>query len=192
MTTTILKAASSGLEPLISRADEIRSGQSPDAYLKQRLAQAANALDRSGQLAARVAVANEALAKFTAILYSADADGALPNIDRVTWRIRIPAPWGRSGWRKWELRAWEADVLRSILIERSRQRGGRPELFDYNVRARTWHLNIADYADFQSALFWLKHEAIKLSVWRAHADELSAKAAKRMARNRCTAVRDTA
>lgn len=176
----------------IERVQEVRHGSTPDAYLKQRITQAAHALDRSGQLAARVAVANEALAKFTAILYSTDADGALPNIDRVTWRIRTPAPWGRSGWRKWELRAWESDVLRAILIERSRQQGGRPALFDYNDQSRTWHLNISDYKSYQVALFWLKREGVTLKQWRAHADELSAKAAKRMSRNRRTAVRATA
>lgn len=192
MTTSVIKTVSSGLEPSVDRADEIRTSQAPEAYFKQRIASSAAQLDRAGQMAARVAVANEALAKFTVILYSVDTDGVLPNIDAVTWRIRPPAPWGRSGWKRWGLRAWEADVMRAILIERSRQQGGRPALFDYNDQARTWHLNIQDYRDCQSALFWLKHEAIKLPAWRAHADRLTSAAAQRMDRNRRTAVRATA
>lgn len=55
--------------------------------------------------------------------YEADTDGAPCNVDRVTFRLLRPAPWGSDGWKAWGLRHWEAGTLRQIML--NRQEGHR-------------------------------------------------------------------
>lgn len=149
----------------LDRKHKIRV-QKPDAYVKQRLAETAQSISRAGDMAAHVELVNEALCNLVTILYQRDSDGDWSNIDRVTYRLLIPAPWGSKGWKLWELRSWEAIVLRRILIERSTDRT-RPALFDYNNLSRTWHLNLGDYKTPAAALLYLERLApVKVDEWR--------------------------
>jgi hypothetical protein len=84
----------------------------PRAYVQQRVGENAQALSRAGEAAARVERLNEALCHLVEILYQADEDGALPNLDPITYRLRIPAPFGAKGWRRWGLR--RADFAASV------------------------------------------------------------------------------
>ena len=150
---------------VVDRKNEIRLTAAPTAVIKQRIATAAQELSRVGDMAARVEIANEALCKFTAVLYERDGDGVPANIDAVTYRLLVPAPWGSAGWRAWGLRKWEAGVLRSILIARVKDTK-RPCLYDYNHESRTWHLNAYDYGNLEAAQHYLNRGAITLAEWR--------------------------
>ena len=156
---------------VLERVSEIRSAPSPDVYIKRRVAKSAQELSKAGELAARVEVITEALTKFTALLYQADTDGQLCNVDYANYRLLVPAPWGASGWRVHGLRHWEATALRGHLMERSMQVGKRPALFEYNTECRTWHMNALDYSSFEMAQRYLQKEALSVSKLR----ELSSK-----------------
>lgn len=146
------------MNEMLERIQEIRHAETPGTYIKQRIAENAQRLSKVGELAARVEVINEALTGFTAMLYQADTDATFANIDNVTFRILVPAPFGSSGWKLWGLRAWEAGELRRFLMERCRMKDKRPALFDYNSESRTWHLNASDYPSFLHAGHYLQRE----------------------------------
>lgn len=138
----------------------------PTAIVKQRMAEAVENLNRAGELAARVELANEALCKLTALLYVLDTDGAWCNIDATTHRLLVPAPWGRSGWQRWGLRQHEGDTLRRVLLARANEKRRRPLLYQYDKDARSWSMNVEDYPTLKDAGFWLKHEPVSLNEWR--------------------------
>lgn len=150
----------------LSRVAEIRHAETPGTYIKQRLSENAQTLSKAGELAARVEAINEALTAFTALLYQADTDGSFANVDGITYRILVPAPFGSSGWRKWGLRSWEAGELRRFLAQRCTITDKRPALFDYNSESRTWHLNVSDYSTFEAATYYLKREPMTVKALR--------------------------
>ena len=170
------------LQQIVERVADIRHAR-PSANVRQRVQEAADALSRAGDIQMRVELANEALTAFTAILYQADSDGVPANIDPVTWRLLVPAPWGRGGWQHWGLRSWEAQVLGKILRIRCDSRK-HVNLFDYNEISRTWHLNLSDYGAIDQAMAYLKAQPITLEEWRKHAGILTTAARERMARSR--------
>ncbi len=159
------------VENYLQRATDIRHGTTPTATVKARMAAAANELSLAGTMRAHLDVAVESMAAIINILYHADDDGQPCNFDRVTGRILLPLPWGRSGWRAWGLRQWEATILRRILLERSRERRRHAPLFDFNAEARTWHLAYVDYPTVDAALGWLKKDAPSLPEWRTAVTE---------------------
>lgn len=148
---------------LIERTQRVRDAL-PLPNVKQRLAQTAQELSRAGDEQARVELLNEALLSLVSVLYLADADQRPANYDPRTWRLLIPAPWGRAGWKHWGLRAWEGEVLRGMLMVRAMARRPRP-LFDYNEEARTWHLNLSDCPTIDTAFAHLRAHPITLGEW---------------------------
>jgi hypothetical protein len=167
---------------LVERVQEIRA-KGPGRFAKERLAENAQELSRAGDMQLRVELVNEAMAALCVILYEADTDGRTANIDRVTWRLLVPAPWGRGGWKRWGLRRWESEALRNILRVRTEMRR-HVNLFDYNEEGRTWHLNRGDYPTLESAIAYPKAHQITLQEWRKQADVLSESARVRMQRHR--------
>jgi len=155
------------LTTIVDRKNEIRTLPEPPAHVKQRIAQAAEQLSRAGDTAMHVEIANEALCRFTAMLYQRDSDGVFANVDARTGRLIVTAPWTSSGWKDWGLRHWEAVVLRSILMARVADRK-RPALFDYNADIKKWFLNVGDYGVIESATHYLGRAAINLAEWRLH------------------------
>jgi hypothetical protein len=154
------------------RKPEIR-GSKPREYVVQRLADSAAQLSRAGVMQARVELVNEALCRLTALLYETDSDGVLCNLDRLTYRLRIAAPWGDRGYKVWGLRRWEARILSAILRDRQaafRPNAGRPPLFVYDPATRYWSLNIGDYESLQAAQWYLQKGAVSLKEWRRYAD----------------------
>jgi hypothetical protein len=148
---------------LSERKPEIRESR-PREYVKQRIAESAANLSRAGVLAARVELINEALCRLAELAYELDTDGTLANVDSVTYRLLIPAPWGRSGYIRWGLRQHEATTLRAIL--RTRQASpSRPPLFTFD--AQSWYVNMYDYNTLQTAQWWLQKSPITLKEWRA-------------------------
>src|SRR5262245_11728610 len=102
---------------IMQRKGDVRLS-SPREFVKQRIAESADKLSKAGQMAARVELMNEALHHLVHLCYQSDTDGEVANVDRVTLRLLIPAPWGSSGWKTWGLRAWEGETLRRILLAR--------------------------------------------------------------------------
>lgn len=173
------------LTELVDRVQEIRA-KGPGRFAKERIAEAAESISKAGDHQLRVELVNEALCALVVILYEADGDGRLANIDKTTWRILTPVPWGDSGWRKWGLRNWEARALRNILRIRSDMRK-HISLFDYSEEGRTWHVNRGDFPTVESALAYLKARPITLTEWRPHADRIAKATRERMQRLRTSA-----
>ena len=155
------------LMQVVDRKNEIRAAALPASVIKQRIAQAADELSKAGDVAARVEVANEAISKLTSILYQRDIDGIYPNLDNVTKRIIIAAPWGSVGWKRWGMRHWEAGIVRKILMPRQANytQKQRPPLFVYS-ESRYWYLNLFDYPTLETAQHWLQRSAITVQEWR--------------------------
>jgi hypothetical protein len=158
------------VKDVLERKPDVRLSR-PREYVRQRIAESAAALNLAGQMAARVELVSEALSRLTELLYQCDSDGVPANIDAVTYRLLIPAPWGSRGWRLWGLRSWEAETLRRILRERQNSwtAGQRPPLYTYDDGARTWHLNAQDYPTLQAAHWWLTKSPITIKEWRQYA-----------------------
>lgn len=152
---------------LTDRKQDIR-GAGPSAYVKQRIAEAAESLNLAGTLAARVELANEALCRLVELMYLADIDGRPANADASTGRILIPLPWGSAGWRHWGLRYHEAVVMRSILLGRQAayKSTQAPPLFVYDGDMRCWMLNARDYDTYHRAQGWLHLGQFTLAEWK--------------------------
>ena len=169
---------------LIERTQQIRDvATDPSRAIKQRMAEAAAELSRAGDNQQRVELLNEAVLAMTKLCYEADPDGQPANIDSRTYRLLVPAPWGRAGWKRWGLRAWEAEILRQILIVRCQMRRVEP-LFDYNTEARTWHVNMQHYSRLDVALMYWKQNPVTLREWRRFADVYRQQAHARTIRGR--------
>lgn len=164
------------LTTLIERTQTIREAL-PVPNVKQRLAAAAQELSLAGYNQSRVEILQESVLHFTATLYAVDQSGRLENVDHRTHRILIPAPWGSSGWNRWNMRRWEATILRKTLIVRCQMNRIKP-LFDFG--GGQWFLNLADYGRLDLALMYWKTNPITLKDWHLHADLMRQQARDRM------------
>jgi len=165
------------ISELIDRKVLIR-GSSPTAHVRQRLQQAATDLNRAGLLQAQCELMNEALCRFTTMVYQRDTDGTWANIDARTGRLLVCAPWGNSGWKRWGLRQWEAVVLRAVLMSRFKE-STRPPLFDYSDHTKSWYLNANSYPTLDVAQTYLERSTIALGEWRQYGDAYHQKAIER-------------
>ncbi len=150
---------------LTDRKQMLRIAANPSAAVRQRIASAADELNRAGAMAARVELVNEALCKFTTMLYTRDTDNVFANIDPVTGRLLVCAPWGSAGWKRWGLRNWEARVFRAVLL--SRLQAKPLPLFDYGNNC--WYLNRGHYRTIGMAYAYLEVAPITLTEWRKYA-----------------------
>jgi hypothetical protein len=108
----------------------------------QRVAQA---LSRRGADAAIVELFSEAMQRLTLLAYERDEAGYC-NIDPITWRLLLPAPFGRAGHKHWGISRAESDVLRDMLRERQPQTDHRPPgLWLYDRTRKCWRLNLFDF-----------------------------------------------
>ena len=148
------------------RKHEIRTLEAPAVYVRQRMTETIARLNLAGVLTKQVEAANEALCAFVELCYLADTDGDFANIDRRTYRLLRPAPWGRAGYNRWGLRQHEATKLRHILMERLKRTGGKqlPPLFDYGNGV--WYLNTRDYPEIARAKLYLQRKPVTLVEWR--------------------------
>jgi hypothetical protein len=165
---------------LIERTQQIREAL-PLPNVKQRLAAAAQELSLAGYNQSRVEILQESVLHFTTTLYAVDQSGRLENVDHRTHRILIPAPWGSSGWNRWNMRRWESTILRKTLIVRCEMRRIKP-LFDFG--GGQWFLNLADYGRLDLALMHWKTYPITLKDWHLHADLMRQQARDRMDKRR--------
>jgi hypothetical protein len=165
---------------LIERTQQIRDAL-PLPNVKQRLAAAAQELSLAGYNQSRVEILQESVLHFTTTLYAVDQSGRLENVDHRTHRILIAAPWGSSGWNRWNMRDWEATILRKTLIVRCQMQRVKP-LFDFG--GGQWFLNLADYGRLDLALLYWKANPITLKDWHLHADLMRQQARERMDKRR--------
>lgn len=169
---------------IIERTQQIRDAAAdPNRTIKQRVADAAASLSLVGENQKRVEWLNESVLAMTKLCYEVDADGVPCHIDRLTYRLLIAAPWGRGGWKRWKLRAWESAILGQILRVRC-QMQRVPPVFDYNDETGKWYLNYGQYQRFDQALLYWKSNPISLKEWRLHADVYRQNAHDRMNRKR--------
>lgn len=136
-------AANNGVINSLQRKAAI-SQAAPERH--STIQRAAAALSRRNADAATVELFAEAVQRLTLLAYERDDDGAWSSIDVVTWRLLIPAPWGRAGHVKWGITSTESVVLREMMLTRQVQSEGRgPGLWLYDSMRRAWRLNLFDY-----------------------------------------------
>jgi hypothetical protein len=112
---------------------------------------AAESLSRRNADAAIVELFSEAVQRLTLLAYERDVDGYC-NIDGVTGRLLIPAPWGRNGHRRWGITRSESVVLREMIQQRQMERDDRPPgLWLYDRARRCWAVNIFDFDTISDA-----------------------------------------
>jgi hypothetical protein len=121
------------------------------------ISRAAESLSRRNADAAIIELMMEAVQRLTLLAYERDADGYC-NIDGVTGKLLIPAPWGRAGHKRWGITPSESVVLREMMQCRQAQRDDRPPgLWLYDRARRCWRLNLFDFdalADGQR--YWVR------------------------------------
>lgn len=149
--------------PLIAQA-----AAAINQVVDSRVAAAAEALDRTNIVQARLQRVNDAILQLLPLLYRADSHGNHHNVDSVTRRILISVPWGSSGWRKgenpakrWGLVQTEQRRLRGILIARQDKQPGSA-MFVYQHRG--WHV-ATGYATYEAALDYWRRRPIKYGEW---------------------------
>ncbi len=149
----------------LERASGVLTGN-PTPNTRARLQAKAERISRAGDLKAHLAVIESALMKAITILYESDTDGHPANYD-YNGQALIALPFTYSGWKLYGLRNWEADCLRSVMLERLKRTEGYIPLFDYAPATRRWYLRIDAYKTEAQALQWLKVDPVTVTEWRA-------------------------
>ena len=133
---------SNGIVRTVERKGDIAK-TAPQRHTALRYA--AEALSRKNVDAALVELFMEAMQRLTLLAYERDADGYC-NIDGITGRLLLPAPFGRLGHKRWGLTRVESTLLREMIQQRQIGRNGRaPGLWIYDRTQRTWRLNLYDF-----------------------------------------------
>jgi hypothetical protein len=136
-----------------------------NAYVDQRIGQAADNLSKGAIIKSRLVLVNQALGDLVGLLFEVDESGHLVNVDPVDGRILVALPWAAGGWKKWKLRQWEGRHLRRIFDRRMRG-GERVAMFVYSGESNRWHIN-RRYGSKEAALQYLKQQPITVAEWRA-------------------------
>jgi len=123
---------------------------------RQRAANVAAQLSRRGRLAASAELCNEAVTALLRLVWQADTDGYAANVDPVTGRLLIPAPWGDNGYRAYGLRSTEGRALRAYMMGIQNKPGAGAPVFTYDGVSRSWYLNIFDHTPDTSLAYWKK------------------------------------
>ena len=121
---------------------------------RQRAGNVAAQLSRRGRLAASAELCNEAVTQLLRLAWQADTDGYAANVDQVTGRLLVPAPWGDNGYRAYGLRSTEGRALRAHMM--ALQNKPDAPVFTYDGLSRSWYLNIFDHTPESSLAYWTK------------------------------------
>ena len=143
----------------VSRKGDIMQ-TAPQRYMSLRAAAENLSLRNADQAVCELF--NEALMRLVDLCFEEDA-GGFCNIDSITHRLLIPAPFGRSGHTRWGIRPQEANILRRILFERQRRVG----LFLYDKSRRCWRLNLRDFPGRDIAMSYLADCPVGIGEYRA-------------------------
>jgi hypothetical protein len=126
----------------LGRKEDIASTRPPRHTTVQRLA--ANLSRRNVDMAI-VELFMEVMQRLTQLAYET-SEGVLCNVDPVTHRFLIAAPFGRNGHKRWGLSRSEGIVLREMIQQRQVQTDSRPPgLFLYDRTRRCWICNMFDF-----------------------------------------------
>ena len=123
---------------------------------RQRAGNVAGQLSRRGRLAASAELCNEAVTQLLRLAWQADTDGYAANVDQVTGRLLVPAPWGDNGYRAYGLRSTEGRALRAYMMGLQGKQGAGAPIFTYDGLSRSWYLNIFDHTPESSLAYWTK------------------------------------
>lgn len=115
--------------------------------------------------AGTVELLTEALHRLVTLAYERD-DAGWVNVDPVTRRLLIPAPWGRAGRARWGLYPLEADTLRAML--KTRMRGRAAPLFAYDKLRRAWLVELGHYPAEAEARAYLDAQPLTVEEFRQH------------------------
>ncbi len=137
------------------------SAAHPERY--QTLRTVAENLSLRNVDAATCELMNEAVTRLVMLAYEVDVFGFC-NIDGVTGKLLIPAPWGRNGYARWGLRPSEANILREILFA-WQEKGGA--LLTYDRGRRAWFVDLRSYPQVHIAKGWLRGHQISVKEYRA-------------------------
>ncbi len=108
----------------------------------------------------------EAVQRLTLLAYEQDANGYC-NIDPITGKLLIPAPWGRAGHKRWGITPSESVVLREMILQRQIGRKGRsPGLWRYDQSQRTWRLNLYDFDTLANAQQYWERWPLTVAEYR--------------------------
>lgn len=153
-----------GIVRVVERKGDIAQA-SPQRHSALRAA--AETLSRRNADQAVVELFAEAMQRLTLLAFERDQDGFC-NIDPVTNRLLIPAPWGRAGHRRWGITPSEAVVLREIIQRRQLGRDGRaPGLWLYDRTRRCWRLNLFDFDTLPDAQRYWQRWPLTVQEYRA-------------------------
>lgn len=134
-----------------------------------RVQMAAESLDRTNIVTARLQVVNEAMLALLPLLYKSDGRGTHWNVDPVTRRILISTPWGSSGYRRgdnpakrWGLVQPEQRRLGWVLRNREKTQPGSAMFVFFD---QAWHVGTG-YGTYEQALYyWREWKPIKYGEW---------------------------
>ena len=121
---------------------------------RQRAGNVAAQLSRRGRLAASAELCNEAVTQLLRLAWQADTDGYAANVDQVTGRLLVPAPWGDNGYRAYGLRSTEGRALRGYMMGLQGKQGAGAPIFTYDGLSRSWYLNHFDHTPQSSLDYW--------------------------------------
>jgi len=113
---------------------------------RQRVGNVAATLSLRGRMKASAELCNEAVGVLIHLAWQADTDGSAANVDPVTGRLLIPAPWGDSGYRRYGLRSTEGRALRAYMMDIQQHQAAGALIFTYDPTTRNWYLNIYDHS----------------------------------------------
>lgn len=127
---------------------------------------AAEAISRRNADAAIVELFMEAMQRLTLLAYEQDDHGYC-NIDAVTGKLLIPAPWGRAGHKRWGITPSESVVLREMVQQRQIGRAGRaPGLWLYDRTRRCWRLNLFDFDTLRDGQAYWQRWPLSVTEYR--------------------------
>lgn len=143
----------------LERKTEI-SHAAPERFTALR--SAAASLSRRNVDLATVELMNEALSRLVMLLYETDS-GGMVNVDSLTGKLLIPAPFGKNGHKQWGLKPSEANLLRHILFGWQEQ---PPALLYYEWTRHSWFLDLAQFGSVGIAKAWLRSHQISVNLYR--------------------------
>lgn len=149
----------------IDRTGVIRAMSEAERFVRQRVGQEADLLSKLQDLKLILSEVDEALTKLVALLYEKADDGKFINLDLLTGKLLVSAPWGSKGWKKWGLRHWEGVVLGRVLQERAKYQEPRP-LFFYRSDTTNWYADTGFYPSKKFAMEYLQRYPITVEEWR--------------------------
>ena len=145
------------IDDLLNRQSRAAGAQSR-TFVHRAVKRSATKASRRLVLEATAELMNQALFTFIDLLYD-DVDGVLVNV-AADGRILVPTPWSRGRHADYGLTDGQHRTLRTLMIERQRNRPGRFILVFYSPEMRFWYLNSRHFPTMPDALAWLDTERI--------------------------------